>query len=118
MSRDDWFRNRTWSDKIASQFEAKLKRARRKGQYIRIQACTLAEEHPEVALQLLKSTSHKGIASAKRKLTLIARLRLAPWVAWTMLWLHTKTRLTRRPGCQTCSPEQESNYLIWSQSRS
>jgi tetratricopeptide (TPR) repeat protein len=54
MSRDDWFRNRTWSDKIASQFEMKLKRARRKGQYLRIQACTLAEEHPEAALQLLE----------------------------------------------------------------
>ena len=54
LSRDDWFRNTTWSDKIASQFEAKLKRARRKGQYIRIQACTLAEHHPEIALQLLE----------------------------------------------------------------
>jgi tetratricopeptide (TPR) repeat protein len=53
MSRDDWFRNTTWSDKIASQFETKLKRARRKGQYIRIQACTLAEKQPEIALQLL-----------------------------------------------------------------
>jgi hypothetical protein len=28
MSRDDWFRNTTWSDKIAAQFDAKLKRAR------------------------------------------------------------------------------------------
>jgi tetratricopeptide (TPR) repeat protein len=53
MSRDDWFRSTTWDDKIAAQFEAKLKRARRKGQYIRIQACTLAETHPEVALLLL-----------------------------------------------------------------
>jgi hypothetical protein len=40
MNRDDWFRNTTWNDKIAAQFEAKLKRARQKGQYIRIQACT------------------------------------------------------------------------------
>lgn len=53
MSRDDWFRNTTWSDKIAAQFDAKLKRARRKGQYLRIQACTLAETRPEVALLLL-----------------------------------------------------------------
>ena len=28
MSRDDWFRHTTWSDKIAAQFDAKLKRAR------------------------------------------------------------------------------------------
>ena len=39
---------------MAAQFEAKLKRARQKGQYIRIQACTLAEAHPEVALLLLE----------------------------------------------------------------
>ena len=50
---DDWYRHTSWSDKIASHFETKLRRARRKGQYIRIQACTLAETHPEVALQLL-----------------------------------------------------------------
>ena len=54
MSRDDWFRLTAWNDKIAAQFEAKLKRARRKDQYLRIQACTLARTHPEVALQLLK----------------------------------------------------------------
>ena len=54
MSRDDWFRNTTWSDRLAAQFDAKLKRARRKGQYIRIQACTLAETRPEVALLLLE----------------------------------------------------------------
>ena len=38
MSRDDWFRHTAWNDKIAAQFEAKLKRARRKDQYLRIQA--------------------------------------------------------------------------------
>jgi tetratricopeptide (TPR) repeat protein len=54
MSREEWFRNTTWSDEIASQFEAKLNRARRKGQYLRIQACTLAEARPEIALQLLE----------------------------------------------------------------
>jgi tetratricopeptide (TPR) repeat protein len=54
MSRDDWFRNRNWNDEIAAQFEAKLKRARRKGQYLRIQACTLARSEPGVALELLE----------------------------------------------------------------
>lgn len=53
MSRDDWFRNTTWDDKVAELFEAKLRRARRKGQYIRIQACTLVQSHPLVALELL-----------------------------------------------------------------
>jgi len=53
MSRDDWFRHTAWNDGVAAQFEAKLKRARRQGQYIRIQACTLAQTYPDVALQLL-----------------------------------------------------------------
>jgi tetratricopeptide (TPR) repeat protein len=53
MSRDDWFRNRGWNQDIAAQFAAKLKRARRKGQYLRIQACTLATSKPDVALELL-----------------------------------------------------------------
>jgi len=53
MSRDDWFRNTQWNAQVASQFEAKLKRARSKGQYLRIQACTLARSEPDIALQLL-----------------------------------------------------------------
>jgi hypothetical protein len=53
VARDDWFRNTTWNANTAETFDAKLKRARRKGQYLRIQACTLAESHPHVALSLL-----------------------------------------------------------------
>ena len=53
MSRHDWFRNETWNDTIKSQFMAKLKRARHKDQYLRIQANYLAESMPEVALDLL-----------------------------------------------------------------
>jgi tetratricopeptide (TPR) repeat protein len=53
MSRDDWYRNEWWNDEIASHFEAKLKRALKKGQYLRIQACTLAKSNPEMALKLL-----------------------------------------------------------------
>lgn len=49
----DWFRNSTWDDSIERAFDEKLRRARRKEQYLRIQACTLAHSHPEVALKLL-----------------------------------------------------------------
>lgn len=50
---DDWFRNETWDEAIAKRFHEKLRRARQKEQYLRIQACTLARTHPEVALELL-----------------------------------------------------------------
>lgn len=53
MSRDDWFRNTHWNGTIAELFEEKLRRARRKGQYLRIQASTLCECNPVVALGLL-----------------------------------------------------------------
>ena len=54
MSRDDWFRHSHWNEDTAAQFEAKLKRARKKGQYLRIQACTLARSDPNAALGLLR----------------------------------------------------------------
>lgn len=49
----DWFRNTTWNVDVEKMFDEKLRRARRKGQYLRIQASTLARSHPEVALRLL-----------------------------------------------------------------
>lgn len=49
----DWFRNTTWDTAIEATFNKKLRRARRKEQYLRIQACTLARSQPEVALNLL-----------------------------------------------------------------
>ena len=49
----DWFRNTTWNEAVERIFNEKLSRARRKEQYLRIQACVLARSHPEVALQLL-----------------------------------------------------------------
>ena len=49
----DWFRNTTWNESIERAFAEKLRRARRKEQYLRIHASTLARSHPEVALKLL-----------------------------------------------------------------
>jgi tetratricopeptide (TPR) repeat protein len=49
----EWFRNTDWNEAIAAAFDQKLKRARDKKQYLRIQACTLARSHPQIALELL-----------------------------------------------------------------
>jgi tetratricopeptide (TPR) repeat protein len=49
----DWFRNTTWDDTVEHAFNQKLRCARSKGQYLRIQASTLATSHPQVALKLL-----------------------------------------------------------------
>lgn len=50
----DWFRNTTWNEAIEQDFNEKLQRAKRREQYLRIQACTLVRSHPEVALKLLE----------------------------------------------------------------
>jgi len=53
VSNEDWYRNQKWNEEIESKFFEKLKRARRKEQYLRIQACTIAKQEPDVALSLL-----------------------------------------------------------------
>jgi tetratricopeptide (TPR) repeat protein len=53
VAHEDWFRNAEWSSDIEAAFFAKLKRARDKSQYLRVQACTLAAAHPRIALRLL-----------------------------------------------------------------
>ena len=54
MSREDWFRNTEWNESIGRAFEEKLRRARQKSQYLRIQAHTLSGSYPTIALQLLE----------------------------------------------------------------
>src|ERR1700730_18651495 len=55
MAGDDWFRNTDWNRDIERAFFAKLGRASagNKAQYLRIQAGTLPNTHPETALHLL-----------------------------------------------------------------
>jgi tetratricopeptide (TPR) repeat protein len=54
LSREDWYRNDNWNEEIEVAFFAKLKRARRKEQYLRIQASIIASTYPDVALTLLE----------------------------------------------------------------
>ncbi len=53
MARDDWFRHTDWNAETDAAFFGKLRRARDKKRYLRIQACTIASHRPEVALRLL-----------------------------------------------------------------
>ena len=63
MGRHDWYRNTTWDAQIEADFFARLQRARtQKSQYLRIQASSLRERHPDVALRLLEQVFAVGDA--------------------------------------------------------
>jgi tetratricopeptide (TPR) repeat protein len=54
MSREDWYRNADWNSEIEDAFFAKLARARsQRDQYLVIQALSLTDRYPEVALRLV-----------------------------------------------------------------
>ena len=52
MSNEDWYRNTEWNIEIEEAFYLKLKRARRKEQYLRIQASILSSKYPDISLTL------------------------------------------------------------------
>jgi tetratricopeptide (TPR) repeat protein len=54
MASDDWFRNEVWTPTISGKFFEKLRRARNKAQYLKIQSFHLTESHPSVARDLLE----------------------------------------------------------------
>jgi tetratricopeptide (TPR) repeat protein len=62
MSKEDWYRNTDWNDKIESEFESRLKRSRgnyHKAQYLRIQASYLLNSE-------INNLQEKGIEFMER----------------------------------------------------
>jgi tetratricopeptide (TPR) repeat protein len=51
---DDWYRNERWTQAIEKRFEERLRRARRKDQYLHLQAAALVDSHPDVAISLIE----------------------------------------------------------------
>jgi len=61
MADIEWYRQQSWDQDAASNFEVRLSRARRRGEYLRIQALTLADT-------CLAKNARPAIELAKRNL--------------------------------------------------
>ncbi len=85
----DWYRSREWNPDVARRFDEKLRRARSKDQYLRIQAACLVDSHPEVALRLVERffdledpfTPAQALDVKARALTRLGRIEEA-WSAY------------------------------------
>jgi tetratricopeptide (TPR) repeat protein len=53
MGREDWFKNKTWDTATEARFNEKLRSARNKALYLRVQAEHLVTADPRIALSLL-----------------------------------------------------------------
>jgi len=54
MAKDDWYCNKEWTSEIETRFFDKLRRARDKAQYLKIQSGCLSGTYPKVALSLIE----------------------------------------------------------------
>ena len=52
-ANNEWFRNTEWNPEIEAKFFERLRRARDKAKYLKLQAYYLAESHPRVTLALI-----------------------------------------------------------------
>ena len=74
----DWYRNAEWNAEIASAFEAKLARARRKAEYLSLQGQSLIGNAPKVARGLLeRAVAEDDEFETARALAFLAQANLA-----------------------------------------
>lgn len=74
----DWYRNETWSDAIAEEFERRLSRSRhQKSQHLSLQGYHLLGTRPDVAQGLLRRAGAFDDAEAPRALAFLALACLA-----------------------------------------
>jgi tetratricopeptide (TPR) repeat protein len=114
MTANEWFRNSSWNEVIASAFESKLKRSRKKSQYLCLQAHHLAGTHPSVALDLLDryfSLGKESLHAAAYANRATAYLALGDTEAAIQSYEHAISHELTHPG-YTTSARLDLPYLI------